>query len=115
MANPEVTKKRSKLVLPAPQITDAELEEVSFVVCTCLCVCERVCVHTCVCVCVCVQVFVCMYMCIIVFTPISGCFVHVHVHVHVQCYNVHVFLCGCMCVGGETGDGVRGCSGSRRQ
>jgi pre-mRNA-splicing factor CDC5/CEF1 len=28
MANPEVTKKRSKLVLPAPQISDTELEEV---------------------------------------------------------------------------------------
>ena len=28
MANPEVAKKRSKLVLPAPQISDNELEEV---------------------------------------------------------------------------------------
>ena len=29
MANPESGKKRSKLVLPAPQISDMELEEVS--------------------------------------------------------------------------------------
>lgn len=29
MANPENAKKRSKLVLPAPQISDTELEEVS--------------------------------------------------------------------------------------
>ena len=32
MANPEIAKNRSKLVLPAPQISDTELEEVLYIV-----------------------------------------------------------------------------------
>ena len=46
-------KKRSKLILPTPQISDAELEEV--------CVCMGACMHVCVCACVCVCMCPCVH------------------------------------------------------
>ena len=65
--NPESIKKRSKLVLPSPQISDTELEEV----CVCMSVCECVCVWY-------VCVYVCVYMCVCVCVCICACAITVH-------------------------------------
>ena len=71
----ELAKKRSKLVLPAPQISDLELEEVrTYVfkfVYTYVCMYVRMCVPTYVCVRMCVSMYIiCAYVCKYVHTLI---------------------------------------------